>query len=68
MQVITLQLPLEAVQSLLHVLGNLPTSSGAYPLMVEIQRQGQVQLQQKQVDAQTEQAAPEQTEAANENA
>jgi hypothetical protein len=70
MQVITLQLPLEAVQSLLHVLGQLPSSSGVYPLMADIQRQGKEQLDQQAEEAARAKYAPkpEAKETSDENA
>jgi hypothetical protein len=36
---VTLKLPVESVNDILQVIGQLPTSSGAFPLMVEIKRQ-----------------------------
>jgi hypothetical protein len=70
MQVITLQLPTEAVQSLLHVLGKLPCDSGFDPLRLEIIKQANAQIEQ-----QTEAAArakyapqPQPAEAPNEDA
>lgn len=36
---IILTLEVEQVNAILQTLGNLPTSSGAFPLMIEIKRQ-----------------------------
>ena len=44
MQDITLTLTADEVQSIFNVLGQLPTSSGAYPLMVKIKEQAEVQI------------------------
>lgn len=43
MQEITLTLTLDEVQSIFGVLGQLPTSSGAYPLMMKIKEQAEAQ-------------------------
>lgn len=40
---IKLELEIGEVSSILQVLGQLPTSSGAYPLVVKIQQQVEVQ-------------------------
>jgi len=44
MQEITLTLTAEEVQSIFNVLGQLPTSSGAFPLMVKIKEQAEAQV------------------------
>lgn len=41
---INLTLPIDAVQTILNVLGELPTKAGVFPLMMEIKRQGDEQL------------------------
>ena len=41
---ITLNLSVEEVNAILHTLGNLPTSSGAWPLVVKIKEQAEAQL------------------------
>jgi hypothetical protein len=42
---ITLKLTRDEVQAILQVLGQLPTSSGAWPLMVKIQAQVSPQVE-----------------------
>jgi hypothetical protein len=44
MSQITLTLPVESVNAILQTLGQLPTSSGAFPLMVEIKKQADEQM------------------------
>ena len=44
MQEITLTLTAEEVQSIFNVLGQLPTSSGAFPLMMKIKEQAESQV------------------------
>ena len=39
MEVVTLQLTQQEVQAIINVLGDLPTKSGAFPLVVKIQEQ-----------------------------
>lgn len=39
-----IDLTLEEVNAVLHTLGNLPTSSGAYPLLVKIKEQAEAQV------------------------
>ena len=51
---IQLSLTLEEVHAILGVLGNLPTSSGAYPLMMKIKGQAEAVVATQQ--AQAEQA------------
>lgn len=51
---VTLNLAVEEVNAILHTLGNLPTSSGAWPLVVKIKEQAEAQL-----PAQSEEAAAE---------
>jgi hypothetical protein len=41
---IQLNLTIEEVNSILSVLGQLPTSSGAYPLLTKIRKQGEDQV------------------------
>jgi hypothetical protein len=41
---ITLNLSVEEVNAILQTLGNLPTSSGAWPLVVKIKEQAEAQL------------------------
>lgn len=43
---ITLELSVEEVNSILTVLGDLPTKSGAWPLIVKIQQQAAPQVQE----------------------
>lgn len=45
---ITLTLKVEEVNAILQTLGQLPTSSGAYPLMVKIKEQAESQLPQEE--------------------
>ncbi len=41
---ITLKLSVEEINSILHVLGDLPSKTGAWPLIVKIKEQAQEQL------------------------
>ena len=41
---LTIKLAVEEVNAVLHTLGNLPTSSGAWPLVVKIKEQAEAQL------------------------
>ena len=41
---IKLELTVEEINAILQTLGNLPTSSGAYPLMLKIKEQAEAQL------------------------
>ena len=41
---ITLSLDINEVQGIVNVLGNLPTNSGAYPLLVKIKEQAEAQM------------------------
>lgn len=41
---VNLNLAVEEVNAILHTLGNLPTSSGAWPLVVKIKEQAESQL------------------------
>lgn len=43
---VNLNLAVEEVNAVLHTLGNLPTSSGAWPLVVKIKEQAEAQLPQ----------------------
>ena len=45
---VTLKLTVEEVNAILQTLGNLPTSSGAWPLVVKIKEQGEAQLPQEE--------------------
>ncbi len=47
---IQLSLTVEEVNAVLQTLGNLPTSSGAYPLMMKIKAQAEAVVQSKKVD------------------
>ena len=53
---IKLELELEAVNDILNVLGQLPTASGAWPLMQRIRAQAEAQVPKEE--------QPEQAEAA----
>ena len=44
MNQINLNLSIEEVNAILQVLGQLPTSSNAYPLMVKIKQQAELQV------------------------
>ena len=44
MQELNLNLSVDEVNAILQTLGQLPTSSGAFPLMVEIKKQSEDQL------------------------
>ena len=48
---IQLSLTLEEVHAILGVLGNLPTSSGAYPLMMKIKGQAEAVVATQQTQA-----------------
>lgn len=41
---VTINLTVEEINAVLHTLGNLPTSSGAWPLVVKIKEQAESQL------------------------
>ena len=43
-----IELTIEEVNFILQTLGQLPTSSGAWPLVVKIKEQGQAQLPQEE--------------------
>lgn len=43
---LTLTLNVEEVNAVLQTLGNLPTSSGAYPLLMKIKQQAEAQVPQ----------------------
>jgi hypothetical protein len=45
---ITLKLTVEEVNGILQTLGQLPTSSGAWPLVVKIKQQAEEQLPKKE--------------------
>ena len=48
METVTLQLTQQEVQFIVAVLGDLPTKTGAFPLVVKIQEQVQVKEEQTQ--------------------
>lgn len=48
---IALKLTVEEINAVLHTLGNLPTSSGAWPLVVKIKEQAEAQLPEKQEES-----------------
>ena len=50
---IQLSLTLEEVHAILGVLGNLPTSSGAYPLMMKIKGQAEAVVATQQAQAES---------------
>jgi hypothetical protein len=41
---VNINLTVDEVNAVLHTLGNLPTSSGAWPLVVKIREQAEAQL------------------------
>ena len=45
---INLTLNVEEINAVLQTLGNLPTSSGAFPLLMKIKQQAEAQLPQEQ--------------------
>lgn len=45
---VTLTLDVEQVNAILQTVGQLPTSSGAFPLMVEIKKQAEEQITENQ--------------------
>jgi hypothetical protein len=47
---INLELTVEEVNSILHVLGELPTRMNAYPLLMKIKEQAEAQLPKEQSD------------------
>lgn len=49
-KVITLQLTIESVNAILAVLGDLPTKSGAYPLVIDIKKQAEDQVDSKETE------------------
>jgi hypothetical protein len=48
---ITLKLSVEEVNGILQTLGQLPTSSGAWPLVVKIKEQAEPQVPKEEVKA-----------------
>jgi hypothetical protein len=50
MQEITLTLVLEEVNAILTVLGDLPTKTNAYPLVIKIKEQAEMQIRQESKD------------------
>lgn len=53
---VNLSLTVEEVNAVLHTLGNLPTSSGAWPLVVKIKEQAEAQLPAQDAPAPGEEA------------
>jgi hypothetical protein len=47
---INLTLNVDEVNAVLQTLGNLPTSSGAFPLLMKIKQQAESQLPQEQLE------------------
>lgn len=47
---ITLELSVEEVNAVLNVLGELPTKSGAWPLIVKIKEQAESQVEPEESD------------------
>ena len=45
---LNLRLSVEEVNAVLQTLGNLPTSSGAFPLLMKIKQQAEEQMPQEQ--------------------
>jgi hypothetical protein len=45
---LNLKLTVEEINAILQTLGNLPTSSGAWPLVVKIKQQAEEQLPQQE--------------------
>lgn len=45
---LTLTVSIEETNALLKILGELPTNSGAYPLLVKIQTQAQAEVERQQ--------------------
>jgi hypothetical protein len=50
MKDITLTLSVDHINAILQTLGQLPTSSGAFPLLIEIKRQADAQLQESETN------------------
>jgi hypothetical protein len=48
--VITLELSVEEVNAILQVLGDLPTKTGAWPLIVKIKEQAESQVEPEESD------------------
>jgi len=48
--VISLELSVEEVNAILSVLGDLPTKSGAWPLIVKIKEQADPQIEPEEAD------------------
>jgi hypothetical protein len=51
---INLSLNVDEVNAILHTLGNLPTSSGAWPLVVKIKEQAESQLPAQPAEVEAE--------------
>lgn len=49
-----IKLTVEEVNAVLHTLGNLPTSSGAWPLVVKIKEQAEAQLPPQPAEVEAE--------------
>lgn len=50
---IKLELDLNEVNAIIHTLGQLPTSSGAYPLLMKIKQQAEPQVPQESPQSET---------------
>lgn len=48
MMELNITLTVEEVNAVLQTLGNLPTSSGAYPLLLKIKQQAEAQIPQEE--------------------
>ena len=48
-----IELSAEEVEAVLAVLGNLPTKSGAWPLLVKIKEQAEIQISKKNPEPQS---------------
>lgn len=48
-KIVKIELHIEEVNSILAVLGDLPTKSGAYPLVVNIKKQAEDQVGNKEI-------------------
>lgn len=51
MDIITIQLTVEEINGVLQTLGQLPTSSGAWPLLMKIKTQAEEQLPKEEAAA-----------------
>jgi hypothetical protein len=55
---IQLTLTIEEVNNILNVLGQLPTNTGAYPLLLKIKQQGDAQVAPPEPQVETEPELP----------